>query len=157
MEKKMTQSLVQTYVSDCMSSDLVTVGPYDNLAKAFEILQKDRIRRLPVVYNDKLIGIITLKDILDAKPSDVLHSNNLSEIYKHLSSIIVQLSMTQKPITIYQTETIGHAAELMLDNKIGGLPVIDADDKLVGLLTESDIFRVIVRKWRDENILSAHA
>lgn len=153
----MTQSLVQTYVSDCMSSDLVTVGPYDNLAKAFEILQKDRIRRLPVVYNDKLIGIITLKDILDAKPSDVLHSNNLSEIYKHLSSIIVQLSMTQKPITIYQTETIGHAAELMLDNKIGGLPVIDADDKLVGLLTESDIFRVIVRKWRDENILSAHA
>lgn len=153
----MTQSLVQTYVSDCMSSDLVTVGPYDNLAKAFEILQKDHIRRLPVVYKDKLIGIITLKDILDAKPSDVLHSNNLSEIYKHLSSIIVQLSMTQKPITIYQTETIGHAAELMLDNKIGGLPVIDADDKLVGLLTESDIFRVIVRKWRDENILSAHA
>lgn len=62
--------------------------------------------------------------------------------------------MTRKPINIYQNSTIGHAAELMLDNKIGGIPVLDANDKLTGLITESDISRLIVRRWRDENILT---
>ena len=148
------RSLVQEYISEIMNPYLVTVSPYDNLAHAYELLVKNKIRRLPVVdKNNKLIGILTLKDVLEAKPSDVKHTLYIDDIYKHLSGLTVTVAMTGKPITIYQTSTVGNAAELMLEHKIGGLPVLDAGDNLAGLVTESDIFRLIVRRWRDENYL----
>ena len=148
------KSLVQELVSEVMNPYLITVSPYDTLARAHELLVKNKIRRLPVVdSNKKLTGILTLKDILEAKPSDVKHSLYIDDIYKHLSGLTVITAMTAKPVTIYQTSTIGNAAELMLEHKIGGLPVLDAGDSLVGLITESDIFRLIVRRWRDENYL----
>ena len=148
------KSLVQELVSEVMNPYLITVSPYDTLARAHELLVKNKIRRLPVVdSNKKLTGILTLKDILEAKPSDVKHSLYIDDIYKHLSGLTVTTAMTAKPVTIYQTSTIGNAAELMLEHKIGGLPVLDAGDSLVGLITESDIFRLIVRRWRDENYL----
>lgn len=146
------RSLVQENVSEIMNPYLITVSPYDTLAQAYELLVKNKIRRLPVVDNNKkLIGILTLKDILEAKPSDIKHTLYIDDIYKHLSGLTVAVAMTSKPITIYQTSTVGNAAELMLEHKIGGLPVLDAGDGLVGLITESDIFRLIVRRWRDEN------
>ncbi|MBI4006371.1 MAG: CBS domain-containing protein [Gammaproteobacteria bacterium] len=153
----MKQNLVHTLVSDCMNPYLITIGPYASLAEAYEIMIKNQIRRLPVVNKDELIGIITMSDILEAKPSDIKHSLSTDEMNTLLSTIIVELVMTRKPIIIYQTDTLGHASELMLDNKIGGLPVVDANNKLAGLITESDIFRMIVRKWRDDNIIHAHA
>ena len=152
----MSEQLVHTPVSEFMSPYLITIDPYENLAAAYEVMQKNQIRRLPVVEDEKLVGILTFKDVLDAKPSDVKHSLNLSEIYELLSTIIVQVAMTEKPVVTYQTDTLGHAAELMLEKKIGGLPVIDANKKLVGLVTESDIFRTIVHKWRDDNVLHSH-
>ena len=139
-----------------MNPYLITVSPYDNLAQAYELLVKNKIRRLPVVDgNKKLIGILTLKDILEAKPSDIKHTLYIDDIYKHLSGLTVTTAMTNNPITIYQTSTVGNAAELMLEHKIGGLPVLDAGGSLVGLVTESDIFRLIVRRWRDENYLKS--
>jgi len=86
---------------------------------------------------------------------DIKQSRNMETINQYLSSIIVEYAMEHKPITIYQTDTVGHAAELMLEEKIGGLPVIDTNGKLVGLITESDIFRMIVKKWRDDNLISS--
>jgi CBS domain-containing protein len=148
------KSLVQELVSEVMNPYLVTVSAYDTLARAHELLVKNKIRRLPVVDNNKkLIGILTLKDVLEAKPSDIKHTLYIDDIYKHLSQLAVTTAMTSKPITIYQTSTVGNAAELMLEHKIGGLPVLDAEGNLVGLITESDIFRLIVRMWREENYL----
>lgn len=147
-------SIVQELVSEIMNPYVITVSPYDTLARAHEMLVKNKIRRLPVVNNNKkLIGILTLMDILEAKPSDIKHTLYIDDIYKHLSGLTVTTSMTSQPITIYQTSTVGNAAELMLEHKIGGLPVLDAENNLVGLITESDIFRLIVRRWRDENYL----
>jgi CBS domain-containing protein len=150
------KSIAQELVSDAMNPYLITVSLYDTLARAHELMVKNKIRRLPVVDNKKkLAGILTLKDILEAKPSDIKHSLPVDDMYKHLSALTVTTAMTGKPVTIYQTSTIGHAAELMLDHKIGGLPVLDADGNLAGLITESDIFRMIVRRWRDENYLKS--
>jgi acetoin utilization protein AcuB len=152
------KSLVQESVSDIMNPYVVTVSPYATLAEAYEIMQKNRIRRLPVVEDGKkLIGIVTLKDVLEAKPSDIKHTLPPEEAYRFLSTLTVAAAMTSRPVTIYQTSTIGNAAELMLDNKIGGLPVMDANDELAGLITESDIFRLIVKRWRDENYLASGA
>lgn len=150
------KNLVQIPVDEIMNPYVITVTPYMSLAEAYELMVKNSIRRLPVVEDGKkLIGIITLKDVLEAKPSDVKHSLSLEEIYQRLSGLVVSVAMTAKPVTIYQTSTVGHAAELMLDNKIGGLPVLDANGELAGVVTESDIFRLIVKKWQDENILSS--
>ena len=147
------QELAHMAISEVMNPYLLTVGPYASLAEAYELMKKNKIRRLPVVKDKKLIGIITHRDILEAKPSDVHHSLNIWELNQLLSTLIVELVMTRKPITIYQTDTVGHAAEIMLDEKIGGIPVLDANDKLAGIITESDIFRLIMRRWRDDNML----
>lgn len=149
----MSNELVHTPVADVMTPYLITIDQYENLAKAYEIMVKNKIRRLPVTDNNKLVGIITMSDVLEAKPSDVRHSLNIEEMNELLSTIVIDQVMKRKPVKVYQNDTLGHAAELMLDEKIGGLPVIDTDKKLVGLITESDIFRTIVKKWRDDNIL----
>ncbi|MGH8120639.1 MAG: CBS domain-containing protein [Gammaproteobacteria bacterium] len=150
------RSLVQENISEIMNPYLITVSPYDTLAQAYEILVKNKIRRLPVVNgNKKLIGILTLKDILETKPSDIKHTLYIDDIYKHLSALTVAAAMTNNPITVYQSSTVGNAAEPVLECKIGGLPVLDAGGNLVGVVTESDIFRLIVRRWRDENYLKS--
>jgi CBS domain-containing protein len=55
--------------------------------------------------------------------------------------------MTPNPIVVSQDATVGEAAQLMLEHRISGLPVVDARDRLVGIITESDIFRLVVRDW----------
>ena len=145
--------LVHMAISEVMNPYLLTIEPYASLAVAYELMKKNKIRRLPVVKDKKLVGIITHRDVLEAKPSDVFHSLTIWELNNLLSTLIVELVMTRKPITVYQTDTVGHVAEVMLDEKIGGIPVLDANDKLVGIITESDIFRLIMRRWRDDNML----
>lgn len=140
-------------VSEVMNPYLLTVNSFASLAEAYELMKKNKIRRLPVLRDKKLVGIITHRDVLEAKPSDVYHSLTIWELNHLLSTLLVEHVMTHKPITIYQTSTVGHAAEIMLDEKIGGIPVLDANDNLVGIITESDIFRLIVRQWRDDNML----
>ena len=153
----MKQNLVHLQVRECMTPHLITVGPYAGLDEAYELMNINMIRRLPVVdNNDKnLVGIITKGDILEAKPSDVSHSLTTDEMNLLLSTILIDTVYTRNSITIIETDTIGQAAELMLDKKIGCLPVIDENKKLVGLITESDIFRTIVHKWRDDNRIYA--
>lgn len=147
------QNIVHTMVSEIMTPYLVTIDQYATLAEAHEKMKMNKIRRLPVTGDDSLIGIITERDILNAKPADIKHSLNEDEINESLSKIIVEVVMTKKPVAIYQTDTIGHAAEKMLEDKVGGLPVLDANKKLIGLITESDIFRAIAKRWRDDNEL----
>ena len=151
----MNNNLVQMQINESMATNLITVDPYATLSEALEIMQKNKVRRLPVVEKGDLTGIITLIDIYQAEPSDVRQSMNLDKLYDQLSRLTVTVAMTKQPVTIYQTDTIGHAAEVMMDKKIGGLPVVDANRKLVGLITESDIFRLIAREWRDENKISS--
>jgi len=148
----MKQNLVHLQVRKCMTPYLITISPYAGLDEAYELMNKNMIRRLPVVDNDEnLIGIITEKDILEAKPSDVRKSLTTDEMNLLLSTIHINLVYTRNPITIIETDTLGQATVLMLDAKIGCLPVVDKNKKLVGLITVTDIFR----KWRDDNRIHA--
>ena len=152
----MKQNLVHLQVRECMTPYLITISPFAGLNEAYELMNKNMIRRLPVVYDDEsLVGIITKSDILEAKPSDISKSLTTDELNHLLSTLLIYMVYKRNPIIIIETDTIGHAADVMLDEKIGCLPVIDENKKLVGLLTESDIFRVIVRKWRDDNRIHA--
>lgn len=136
-----------------MTTTVITVSPYDTLARAYELMMSNRIRRLPVLEGARLVGIITLSDLLEVKQSDPTRRHSLSDVAQELSRLVVSTIMRPKPICIYDNDTLGHAAELMLEHKIGGLPVIDASEHVVGVLTESNIFQLLARRWRDDNLI----
>lgn len=133
-------------VRDWMSRDVIVVEPDTLLSEADKLMMKHTIRRLPVVENGRLVGIITYGDIRSARPSTA-NSVNLWEMQYLMSQLVVAEVMTAGPVTVSQDATVGEAAQLMLKQRIGGLPVIDANGSLVGIMTESDIFRLVVHDW----------
>jgi len=138
-------------VNEFMSLNLITISRYKSVYDAYETMKLNKIRRLPVVDGEKLIGIVSYSDVLEAKPPNINKDVTLWETNHIGARMIVDFIMTKKPVVTYQTDTIGHVAELMLNNKIGGLPVLDSSGKLVGLITESDIFKHLAQIWRDDN------
>jgi CBS domain-containing protein len=144
----MQDSIATMQIADCMTPFLITLNKYDSLAVAYEQMSKNHIRRIPVVDHDRLVGIITLSDILQFKPVEVGRFLSFKELSETMDDLIVELVMTADPIVVYQTDQVGYAAELMLEHKVGGLPVLDASKNLTGLVTESDIFRLLARQWR---------
>jgi acetoin utilization protein AcuB len=132
------------YVRDYMSSPVVTVTTHTPFQEALQLMRKHRCRRLPVVdRNGRLAGIVSERDLLHASPSPAT-SLSVWELNYLLSRLTVQEVMTRAIIITTPNTPLAHAARLMLDNKIGGLPVIDAHDQLVGVITETDIFRAFV-------------
>lgn len=131
-------------VSNWMTLNPITIDPKITLPEAQKIMKERVIRRLLVVDRGKLVGIVTSGDLRGAEPSD---ASTLSIFESHylLAKLTVEKIMTWEPITIRPDATIQHAAQLMLEHKIGGLPVVD-NDKLVGIITESDIFRVLAQE-----------
>ncbi len=134
-------------VRDWMSRDVVTVGPDTLLPDANRLMVEKRIRRLPVVENGRLQGILTYGDLRGARPSSA-SDLDVAEVNYLMSQIRVDQVMTRKVLTIHQDATIGEAAERMLQHAIGSLPVLNEDGDLVGIITESDIFRLVVHDWR---------
>ena len=106
-------------------------------------MRRKKIHRFPVVdKKGKLIGIVTHKDLLTASPSTVT-SLSVWEITYLLSQVKVSEAMTRDVITVEEDCPIEDAARLMRDNEIGGLPVM-RDGKVVGIITESDLFDVFL-------------
>lgn len=139
----------QTLVRDWMTTTVITVSPQTTLPEAHRIMTGRRIRRLPVVEDDRLVGIVTRGDIRGAEASDA-SSLSIWELNYLLARLKVSEIMTPDPITIAPDATIAQAAGVMLQHKISGLPVLDADGRVVGIITESDIFRLVARAWSDD-------
>jgi CBS domain-containing protein len=127
-----------------MSTNLITIDPRTKLPEAYKLLKTFNIRRLPVVDFGKLVGIVTLDDIREARPCEDLRLS-IYDLNYLVSQMRVDKIMSDQPITISPEATIGQAAKLMHDHRIGCLPVIE-NDRLLGMITESDIFRVMARK-----------
>jgi CBS domain-containing protein len=125
-----------------MTPDPITVGPNTTLPEAARLMKECNIHRLPVVDNERLVGIVTLGDIREASPSNA-HSLSIYELNYLIARLTVGEIMTRDPITVTPDMSVEAAARLMLEHKIGGLPVMDGDH-LVGIITETDIFRLLV-------------
>jgi CBS domain-containing protein len=95
-----------------------------------------------------VVGIVTRSDIREASPSDAT-SLSVWELHYLLSKLTMGDIMTSKPVVILPTATIRDAARLMYSHKIGGLPVVDTAGQLQGIITESDIFRILIA-WFDQ-------
>jgi acetoin utilization protein AcuB len=105
-------------------------------------MQRERIRRMPVMENGRLIGIVSDKDLLNASPSDAT-SLSMWEVSYLVNRIKVKDVMTKQVLTIAEDMPIEEAARIMVDNKVGGLPVVKNGD-VVGLITETDLFKVLL-------------
>lgn len=114
------------------------------VTEAFDQMKKERIRRMPVVdKNGKLIGIVSDKDLLRVSPSPAT-TLSAYEIPYLLSKVKVGDVMAKQVISIGEDTPIEDAARIMVDNKIGGLPVINDQNAVVGIITETDIFKTFL-------------
>ncbi len=129
-------------VKDWMTLDPITVTPDTSVMKASQLMKENNIRRLPVVDDGgKVVGIVSDRDLKEASPSKAT-TLDVHELYYLLSELKVKDIMSKKVYTIKPTDTVEKAAVIMLEHKITGLPVVE-DGKLVGILTQGDVFRVL--------------
>ena len=138
--------LADLRVGDIMTAPVRVVPADMLLSAAYQLMVQHAIRRLPVVAQEQLIGIVTLGDLREARPA-AARSLSIHELNYHLARLTVSQVMTGHPSTVTPATSIRTAAGLMLAEKIGGLPVVDNAGVLVGMITESDLFRLIVTQW----------
>jgi acetoin utilization protein AcuB len=134
-------------VQDWMSRDVVAAAPSLGLLDADLLMREHKIRRLPVVENGRLVGIVTYGDIREARPSAASPLNTW-EMNFLLAGLKLSDVMARQLKVVSPHATMGEAAEIMLNNRISSLPVLDSDEKLVGIITESDIFRMVAHNWK---------
>ena len=126
-------------VKERMSQPVISVAPDLPIMEALNLMKREQIRRAPVMKNRKMIGIISDRDLLDASPSDAT-SLSVWEVNYLLSRVPVSDVMTKDVLTLEEDTPIEEAARIMVDNKIGGLPVMRGKS-VVGLITETDLFK----------------
>ena len=131
-------------VRDWMTTYPITIGPKTTLPDAHKLMLERHIRRLPVVDHGQLKGIVTLGDLREAEPSDAT-TLSIYELNYLVAMLTVDKIMTREVITVSPIMPLRMAAKLMLDYKVGGLPVVE-DGRVVGIITETNIFRVLVQE-----------
>jgi acetoin utilization protein AcuB len=133
------------FVFEKMKTDLISVRPETTLAEAKALMQDNNFRHLPVVDdNDKLVGIITDRDMRDAHPSSLLteeaYQRTLAEVMQHP----VEKIMTRDPITISPYYTLQDTLLVIGQKKVGALPVVDEEGHLKGIMSTRDLLRAFV-------------
>ncbi|HXV82685.1 MAG TPA: CBS domain-containing protein [Candidatus Binatia bacterium] len=139
----MTQEMKTTVtVRDLMARDPATLGRNETLDLAESIMNLGRIRHMPVVDDGRIVGIVSQRDLFRSALITALGfgRKTTSALIK---TITIKEIMTEHVITIPPEASVKEAARVMIDKKIGCLPVVE-DQKLIGLLTETDILRYVV-------------
>lgn len=130
-------------VKDRMTPNPITITPDTFFPDAMRIMGERRIRHLPVVdKKGKLVGIVTQTDLLHASPSPAT-ALSVSEVNYLLANLRIRDVLSSPAITVSEDTPLEEAARMMVENKIGCLPVMDAG-KLVGMITETDVFKSFV-------------
>jgi acetoin utilization protein AcuB len=125
-----------------MATEVATLRVDDELSLAEDIMHLGRIRHLPVMDGDRLVGIISERDLFKASLASVIdYDYQIKRDY--MKTVVIKEVMKSDPITIHPDATVKEAAQLMLQHKIGCLPVVEGD-RMVGLITETDILRHFV-------------
>ena len=134
-------------VEELMTTKVFVVQQDDWIDRVFFLIHYERVRHLPVVEKGKVVGIVSDRDLYKAlgpksnsSAFDDAAGTNSAEL--HVVSKKVRHIMRRGVITVNRDTSAANAAALMADNKIGALPVVDKDNKLVGILSSTDILRV---------------
>jgi len=137
----------RTRVRDIMSSPAITVSPDTTLPAANALMKEKQIRHLPVLEKGRLVGIVSRGDLREASISASINADQY-ELHFLLNKLTVGKLMTRKVRTVAPDALVVDAADLMTEHKIAGLPVVDADGAVVGIVTESDLLKMLVRRLR---------
>jgi acetoin utilization protein AcuB len=130
-------------IKDWMTKEPVTITEDTSMIKAIHIMKERRFRRLPVVTLGRLVGMVTDRDLKEAAPSKAT-TLDVHELYYLLAELQVKEIMSHNPLSLSEDDTVEHAAQIMLDHTISGLPVVDGNGKVVGIITQSDVFRAFM-------------
>ncbi|MGH7430574.1 MAG: CBS domain-containing protein [Candidatus Methylomirabilales bacterium] len=130
-------------VAERMRTAVVLVRPSDSVWIALKLLGERHIRHLPVVEDGRLVGIVTDRDIRLVYPSAVTADDKKQDPFDALEKISVGQIMTKRVFTVTPETSIADAARLLLERRIGGLPVVQGD-LLVGIITKTDILAAFV-------------
>jgi acetoin utilization protein AcuB len=130
-------------VKNWMSKNVITVDVNDSMQDAMKLLKENDIRMLPVMKKAKLVGIVTDRDLKKASASDAT-TLEVHELLYLLMKIKVKDIMTRDVITVPPDYTVEETAQVLQKNRISGAPVVVADGQLVGTITQTDLFRVLI-------------
>jgi acetoin utilization protein AcuB len=130
-------------VKDWMNKDVVTLDVTDTLQHAINISMEANVSLLPILEDGKLVGIVTDRDLKRASPSDAALLD-IQQILYHLSRLEVGAIMSRYPITVAPEYTIEETAEVLLENKISGAPVVDEEGNILGIITKNDLFKAMI-------------
>jgi CBS domain-containing membrane protein len=127
-------------VSEVMTSDVVSVSEDDTLSALVQSMRAMRFRHTPVTDGDRLVGLLTERDLLSASASSLLPSRESDEFLQ--KRFHVRDVMTRDVATVSPSTSLKQAGELMLKRRIGCLPVVDEKNVLVGIVTSSDFLEL---------------
>ncbi len=130
-------------VMDWMSKTLITVDANDSMHEAMKLLKENNIGMLPVMKNGNLVGVITDRDLKRRSPSDAT-TLEVHELLYLVSKIKVKEIMTEDPVTVPVDHTVEETAQVLLNHGISGVPVVDSEGKPVGVITKTDLFKVLI-------------
>ncbi len=138
-------------VRDWMTASPITAGPDMTLEAAYALLEKHAIRHLPVVEEGKVLGIVSKDDIRRAQLEAAAEyaSSEIQALAAHLKT--VEEIPLGPPIVIRPEQELWQAAKLLLNHRLTALPVV-SDGRLVGIITASDVFRMVMTEWRADPI-----
>ncbi len=133
-------------VINVMTTDPVSVEPSDTILQVEEIMREKDIRQLPVIKDKELIGIITDRDIRSFLGSN---SFNALEDQERAGITKVAAVMTDKPIFLSPDDDLRDAVELLIEEKVGGIPVVDEKEELVGIVTYMDLLQCFLERLEE--------
>jgi acetoin utilization protein AcuB len=125
-------------VRDLMTRELLTLGPEASVSEALELCRERRIRHVPIVENDELVGIVSDRDLREASPAP--DDSNREET---MQNIRVGDIMSREVVTVHPQDPTGYAAKEMYERKLDALPVMD-EQELLGIVTSTDVMRALV-------------
>jgi len=135
---------MSTSVGSVMTKSPVTIKASDSLLAATRILKEKGFKHLPVLDgNGALVGVVTDRDLKRASASDAT-TLEVHELLYLLDKLKIEQVMTRKPVSVATQETVQNAAKLMVEKKIGCLPVVEGG-KVAGILTKDDLLRLVAR------------
>ncbi len=130
-------------VRNWMNPTVISIEAQASMAEALNLLKENQIKTLPVFDRETLVGVVTDRDLKRASASDATLLE-IHELLHALTRIKVRDIMSRKPITIPDTYTVEEAAEVLRDHHISGAPVMDAKGRMVGMISQNDLFNALM-------------
>jgi len=130
-------------VRNWMNPTVISIEAQASMADALQLMKENQIKTLPVFDRGALVGVLTDRDLKRASASDATLLE-VHELLHLLTQVKVKDIMSRNPVTVPDTYTIEEAAEVLHDHRISGTPVLDAKGRLVGLVTQDDLFKALM-------------